>query len=82
MTDSTTTLSTVQEVFPQDVEVTLTLKFRISELENKNYLLGVEFIADIFDEMDDNLIGDLLTVNNLTLEQVKDALNKAAGLVP
>lgn len=82
MTDSTTTLSTVQEVFPQDVEVTLTLKFRVSELENKNYLLGVEFIADIFDEMDDNLIGDLLTVNNLTLEQVKDALNKAAGLVP
>lgn len=82
MTDSTTTLSTVQEVFPQDVEVTLTLKFRISELENKNYLLGVEFIADIFDEMYDNLIGDLLTVNNLTLEQVKDALNKAAGLVP
>lgn len=82
MTDSTTTLSTVQEVFPQDVEVTLTLKFRISELESKNYLLGVEFIADIFDEMYDNLIGDLLTVNNLTLEQVKDALNKAAGLVP
>ena len=82
MTDSTTTLSTVQEVFPQDVEVTLTLKLRISELENKNYLLGVEFIADIFDEMYDNLIGDLLTVNNLTLEQVKDALNKAAGLVP
>ena len=82
MTDSTATLSTVQEVFPQDVEVTLTLKFRISELENKNYLLGVEFIADIFDEIDGNLIGDLLTVNNLTLEQVKDALNKAAGLVP
>ena len=82
MTDSTATLSTVQEVFPQDVEVTLTLKFRVSEFGNKSYFLGVEFIADIFDEMYDNLIGDLLTVNNLTLEQVKDALNKAAGLVP
>jgi hypothetical protein len=75
---ATDTNTPIPETFPQDIEVPLVLKFQVSNSEQKEYFLhpetkavDIQFIADLFDVMQDNFYNSPIQINNLTCEQIR-----------
>lgn len=74
--------------FPQEIEVTLVLRVCVNDQEARDYWLNpntgsasIATLADVrdmfsFDGMDESII----TINNLTKEQVQQILNTEAAL--
>jgi hypothetical protein len=79
--------STGQQTFPQEIEVTLKLKFIVTDQEARDYYVNpvtntvnLAFIADIFDVFNENFSEYPNTINKLTPEEVKKILGSAAGV--
>lgn len=74
------------EQFPQEITAVFTVKIRIDDQEQKDYLidpttgeLTIGVIADMYNlcsELDEN---NVISVNNMTRTQIKNALQLAAG---
>lgn len=63
------------------VEVSLKLRIQVTEAAEADYYVDAKtqeatpyFIADIMDEMEDSFVGEVLSVNGLTKEQVQKKL--------
>jgi len=68
------------ETFPQEVEVSISLKLKVYDQDGKNYVLdpttqsaSVSFLVDLYDIMIDADFG-ILSLNSLAWEQIKEKL--------
>jgi len=80
--------TTTTQIFPQNIEATITFKIRVSDQEQRDYWLNpetgavsVETLADLmdnytFDGQDEHII----SINNLTKTQLQQILNIEAAL--
>ena len=72
------------ETFPQTAKLTLTLEFRFDDAEQKSAYLNADgsvshaFIADTLDSFIDYAGEALISVNDLTYEQLKAELGATA----
>jgi hypothetical protein len=87
-TAETPTAATAQPAsYPQEIEVTLKLKIRVNNAEERAYYLNDAgeaapfVIADAGDFLGGEIgIGEIITINDLTGPHVQMLLNTAAGL--
>ena len=87
---STTTQPVPQvqnQSYPQEIEVNISMKIRVSSQEEKDFYLNsetgapeVNLLADLMDQFFWYEIGDIVSLNNLTPDQVRSILAKAAGV--
>lgn len=75
--------------FPQEIEVAITLRIRVTDQEARDYwlnpetgLVAVETLVDIIDSFTFSDAGDehILSINNLTKAQLQQILNNEAAL--
>jgi hypothetical protein len=74
--------------FPQEIEVTLTLKVRVTDQESRDYWLNpqtgepsIGMIADVNDALFSwNEENNMVSINNLTEAQIQQILNNEAAL--
>jgi hypothetical protein len=69
--------------FPQQIEVTFTLKLNVNDHVQRDYWLEagatnttLDAVADMLDIYDDNFGVSVVSVNGLTREQIQQALAK------
>lgn len=81
------TAEKASEAYPQEIEVTLKLKLRVQDAQERAYFLNADgeasayVIADIDDFIGGDIAyGEVLAINDLTGRQVQEILNKAAGI--
>jgi hypothetical protein len=83
---STQAQTSIAEIFPKEIEISVTFKIPVADAEDKAYFLSADgtvspsFLADIYDFADDGLSIGITSLNNLTYHEIKAALNAAAGL--
>ena len=77
---------TSNNTFPQEIEVTLKFKIKVTTPEDKAYFVNdsgaasVSFLADILDSWLDIDNSKLVSVNDINTEKISQALQAAAGL--
>ena len=87
---STTTQPVPQvqnQSYPQEIEVNISWKIKVSSQEEKDFYLNsetgapkIDLLADLMDQFFWYEIGDIVSLNNLTPDQVRSILAKAAGV--
>jgi hypothetical protein len=81
-------MPTSNNTFPQEIEVTLKFKVKVNTQDARDYFLNsetedsaaVSFLADTFDSWFDIENSCLVSINDVSAEKVKQALNAAAGM--
>lgn len=73
--------------FPQELEVQITLKVRVTDQEQRDYWLNpetsavaVETLADILDSFSWDGDESIVSINNMTKTQLQQILNSEAAL--
>ncbi len=84
MPESTTKQTNLS--FPQEIEVTITLKVRVQDQEARDYWLNpetgavsIDTLADVLDYYDWN-DENMVSINNFTRIQLQQILNSEAAL--
>ena len=74
----------VVETYPQQIEVSVVFKVLVDDREQKSYFLdpvtktaAPPFITDLYDILD-TVVCDIVTINDLTLEQVSKNLSEGS----
>lgn len=79
--------SQLSQTFPQEIEVQITLRVRVTDQEARDYWLNpdtgtvaIATLADVIDSFEWDGDENILSINNLTKAQVQQILSTGAAL--